>query len=68
MSVKAHPATQHGTHSADSLVLVLTDSAGEKTAGWVLQARYIIRLQRGRVCVSYLDSLPRAVTKTVSVS
>lgn len=32
--------------SADSLVLVLTDSVGKKTAGWVLQARYIIRLQR----------------------
>lgn len=32
--------------SADSLVLVLTDSVGEKSAGWVLQARYIIRLQR----------------------
>lgn len=31
--------------SADSLVLVLTESVGKKT-GWVLQARYIIRLQR----------------------
>lgn len=31
---------------ADSLVLVLTDSVSMKTAAWVLQARYIIRLQR----------------------
>lgn len=50
--------------TVDSLVLVLTDSIAKKTAGWVLQARYIIRLQMlATACLNLVRSIANRAVK-----
>lgn len=50
--------------TVDSLVLVLTDSVAKKTADWVLQARYIIRLQMlAAACLNLVCSIANGAVK-----
>lgn len=58
--------------SADSLVLVLTDSVRNKTAGWVLQPDTLSGFKDASICVSYTGRLGfvgrRAMKKTVGIN